>query len=80
MCNYLYYRVTVRNSQSYWHLEHVGGGGVGELACTRGGGGGGGGGGEGSARGVRRWADGEGGAACLWSSCLFTSNLFFSGL
>lgn len=43
MCNYLYYRVTVRNSQSYWHLEHVGGGGVGELACTGGGGGGGGG-------------------------------------
>lgn len=24
MCNYLYYWVTVRNSQSYWHLEHMG--------------------------------------------------------
>lgn len=25
MCNYLYYWVTVRNSQSYWHLETHGG-------------------------------------------------------
>lgn len=33
MCNYLYYWVTVRNSQSYWHLEHMGK----TLACTRGG-------------------------------------------
>lgn len=31
MCNYLYYWVTVRNSQSYWHLEHMGE----TLACTR---------------------------------------------
>lgn len=37
MCNYLYYWVTVRNSQSYWHLEHMGK----TLACTRGGAGGG---------------------------------------
>lgn len=33
MCNYLYYWVTVRNSQSYWHLEHMGE----TLACTGGG-------------------------------------------
>lgn len=33
MCNYLYYWVTVRNSQSYWHLEHMGE----TLACTQGG-------------------------------------------
>lgn len=38
MCNLLYYWVTVRNSQSYWHLEHMGE----TLACTRGGAGGGG--------------------------------------
>lgn len=31
MCNYLYYWVTVRNSQSYWHLEHMGE----TLACTQ---------------------------------------------
>lgn len=31
MCNYLYYWVTVRNSQSYWHLEHM----RETLACTR---------------------------------------------
>lgn len=38
MCNYLYYWVTVRNSQSYWHLEHM----RETLACTRGWGGQGG--------------------------------------
>lgn len=66
MCNYLYYWVTVRNSQSYWHLEHM----RETLACTRGrdGGGGqqGGGGGGGSQ------SDGGGGAevgtrtVCTW--------------
>lgn len=46
MCNYLYYWVTVRNSQSYWHLEHMGEntgmytgqGGVGEGGGAREGG------------------------------------------
>ena len=54
MCNYLYYWVTVKDSHSYWHLEHMERGGGTGMYIGRGGAGGPGH-GEGSG-----WIGGEG--------------------
>lgn len=59
----IYYWVTVRNSQSYWHLEHMGE----TLACTQGGAGS-----VGGARGLQgSWmGGGRGNAASLGTHVL----------
>lgn len=63
----IYYWVTVRNSQSYWHLEHMGE----TLACTQGGAGS-----VGGARGLQgSWMGGAGVMRQVWARMCYRVRL-----